>query len=534
MKRKDNVFASNALSSIQRSRFDHGHERKFTGRMGELITACVLEALPSDVFRIDYVNMLRFLPLVAPVMHKVKVKTEYFFCPSRIVWEGFEGAITGTSDEEWPYILIDGVVGESTVADHLGIPPGDYSAGPLRVSAIPFACYYKIFDEWYRDQNLVSTEFVPLVPGDNTAAYGKALTDRPLHRAWEHDYFTAALPFTQQGQDVEIPLTNGDPLDVYYENNGLGANQNVGLMRRASDGTIMTAPSDIDLQAGPTPITASVHTTGTPSAYDPAGTLKVDPQLEAATINDLREAFSLQAFFERCLRGGQRYFEQLWSHFRQKSPDMRLQRPEVIGMDVQNMVISEVLQTAQTVQGADGANITSPVGQLSGHGISVGSGRGMSYQCQEHGYVMGMISVIPDTAYQQGIPKHFFKDDRLDFPWPDFANLGEQPIFNKEIYALDAPGYNKEGIFGYLPIYANYRYTPSYVSGAFGSSLSFWTLGRIFDTPPALNADFVTCDPSTRIFAVEDEDTDHVLFNVFNAHTIDRPLPRYSVPSTLR
>lgn len=537
MKRRDNVFATTALQKTPKNKFDLSHDKKLTFSMAELTPVCCMEALPGDDFQLNFVNMLRFMPLIAPVMHKVRVHTEYGFIPNRILWTGWEDFITGQSADEAPYILIDDAVQKGSVADYLGIPPGDYSAGPIRVSAFPFAAYYKMYDDWYRAQYFNAEEFVPLVPGDNTAAYSKALTDNPLRRAWEHDYFTSALPFTQQGTDVEIPLVNQQELEVQYRwNGGSPLSADTGILMNAATGNPIDpaggAPS-LNVEAGPSPLTSGLRAGGNPAAYDPNGTLVVDVQAEASTINDLREAFSLQAFLERSLRGGLRYFEQLWSHFGQRSPDARLQRVEIIGKARQNMTISEVLATAQT--DTDSGPI--PVGQMAGHGISVGGSQTMRYHCEEHGYVLGLISVLPDTAYQQGISKMFFKDDRLDYAWPDFANLGEQPVLNREIFAIDASvPYDKEGVFGYMPIYSEYRYIPSGVAGDFRDNLSFWTLGRIFDpaAPPQLNAEFITADPSTRIFAVEDDGSDTILAQVFNAHSVVRKLPRFAVPATLR
>lgn len=537
MKRRDNVFATNALQKTPRNKFDLSHDKKLTFSMAELVPVCCMEALPGDDFQINFVNMLRFMPLVAPVMHKIRVKTDYGFIPNRILWTGWEDFITGQSSEEAPYILIDDAVQEGSVADYLGIPPGDYSAGPIRVSALPFAAYYKMYDDYYRAQYFNAEEFVPLVPGNNTTAYSKALTDNPLRRAWEHDYFTSALPFTQQGSDVELPLVNQTQIPVELDLSNAGSlSGKVGIIINSNTELPVDpgggAPS-LNVEAGPTPLTSSLRAGGNPAVYDPNNTLYVDVQAEAATINDLREAFALQSFLERSLRGGLRYFEQLWSHFNQKSPDARLQRAEIIGRATQNMTISEVLSTAQT----DADSTITPVGQMAGHGISVGGSDTMHYHCEEHGHIIGLLCVIPDTAYQQGINKMFFKDDRLDYAWPDFSNLGEQPVLNREIFATDATvPYNKEGVFGYMPIYSEYRYIPSQVAGAFRSNLSYWTLGRIFDpaAPPQLNAEFITADPSTRIFAVESEGNDTVLAQVFNAHSVVRKLPRFAVPSTLR
>lgn len=527
MKRNDNVFNSVAMSAIPSSRFDLGHEKKLTFDMGQLVPVCLMEAIPGDTFHLQYTNLLRFLPLVSPVMHRVRVKTEYFFVPHRITFPAWEEFITGVSPSpvSWPHVTIDDVVIEGSVADYMGIPPGSYSLNELQISALPIAAYLKIYDDWYRDQNLIPEQFTPLAPGSNIIP---AFFQSPLHRCWEHDYFTSCLPTTQQGGEVSLPLVQELSIPVEYTPNG-----NPGTFLDISTGNPASAGA-VNQAVGPAPLSFSTFVGTTAAAYDPQGTLTVDVQAEAATINDLREAFALQAFLEKTLRGGQRYIEQNLSHFDEVSSDARLQRSELICTSSQNMVISEVLATAQSSN--DGATAEIAVGNMGGHAISVGSD-GATYHCEEHGFIIGIMSVIPDTAYQDGIQKMWFRDDRLAYPWPSFANLGEQPVFNKEIMAhdVDANDYPPNDVFGYLPQYSEMRYQPSMVAGQFRSSLAFWTLGRRFDpeAPPQLNGQFVSCYPNRDIFAVEDPAVNTVLAQIINNHTVQRKLPRYGVPSTL-
>lgn len=515
------------------SKFDLSHEKKFTFSMAELIPVCCMETLPGDKFELNYVNMLRMMPMIAPVMHKVKVKTEYFFVPNRILWPDWEQFITGVNpgggpDTLWPYVTIDDVVPKGSIADYLGIPPGDYSSQSVLVSALQLAAYLRIYDEWYRDQNLIEPVFSDgLIPGSNDTALQAIILADPLKRAWEHDYFTSALPFSQQGTDVEIPLVNAGTVPVDFA----ATPTTPGVWRDPTAGGILDTGFPVTNETGPVPFPQSAFINGDPAAYDPRDSLVVDIQAEAATINDLREAFSLQAFLERSIRGGMRYIEQIKSHFGVTSSDARLQRPELIGRNVQNITISEVLATAQNT--GDGV----AVGQMAGHGISVGGKDTMYYSCEEHGFIIGLMSVIPDTSYQDGLHKSFSRVDRLDYAFPDFAHLGEQPILNKEVMVHDLPAgpYLHDGIFGYIPRYAEYRYMPSTVAGEFRDTLAFWTLGRIFDpmAPPELNEEFITADPSTRIFAVTTESEDHVLAQVINGHSVVRKLPRYGIPSTL-
>jgi len=513
-----NQFNSIQLPNVDSNRFDLSHDNKLSFSMGELVPTCAIETLPGDTFNISVENMLRLAPLVSPVMHNIDVITRYFFVPNRILWAEWGDFITGNSVVEAPYVAVsDCNVG--TLADYLGVP--EFSvASPLNLSPLAFAAYLKIWDDYYRAQDLQTEVFVPLVPGDNGTAYGTYFdTTPPLRVAWEHDYFTSALPFAQKGPEVQIPLTFEDNIPVEFN-----PTDEATFMRDTSDGSL--APiGDILNSAGPVPLTSSVHVDTTDGVgYDPNGSLVVDVQAEATTINTLRRAFSLQAFLERSARGGTRLIEFIWSHFKQKSSDARLQRPELIGTWRQKMVISEVLATAEN----DTVGVM--VGDMAGHGISVGGGRGFSYHCEEHGWIIGLVTVRPRTAYQQGIARQFTRFDRLDYPFPSFASIGEQEVLSKEVYAESL---TPETVFGYIPRYAEMRFINSKVSGQFRTTLAFWHLGRIFDDTPVLNEEFIECNPRTDIFAVDDPDQDHIWAHVFNNISAVRKLPRYGIPSTL-
>lgn len=533
-KRKDNIFASTLLPGVKSNSFDLSHDVKQSLQMGKLTPICCMEVLPGDRFNVNHVHMMRLMPLIAPVMHRMKVTTDYFFVPNRILWDGWEDFITGTGDDvPHPFVSLGDEIAPGNLGQYLGIPAGDYSTLPPDISALPVAAYYKLYDDWYRDQNQISEKFIPLVSGDNSASYSARLSAAPLKRAWEHDYFTSALPTSQQGTDVELPLTFQDNIPVEFTP-GANAGDGTWQVKDPVTGAVVTTAGNIANASGPSPLAAGLHLAGSPIALDPNGTLTVDIQSDAATINDLRRAWTLQSFLERSIRGGLRYVEQLKSHFGVTSSDARLQRAEFLGRSVQNMTISEVLSTAQSNNDAATAQV--PVGQMAGHGISAGGGNGVSFVAEEHGWFIGIVSVLPDTAYQDGLPRHYDRQDRLDYAFPEFAGLGEQAILNQELMAhglnsSDSP----RGVWGYVPRYSEYRYQPSRVAGQFASTLNFWHMGRVFvpGEIPGLNAQFIEADPTKRIFAVTDEDEDEIVSHTMLSIRVNRKLPRYGVPAMI-
>jgi hypothetical protein len=508
-----NIFNSIQLKKPKKNFFDLTHDVKLSTNMGELTPILTLECVPGDKFDLSCESIIRFAPMVAPVMHRMDVTMHYFFVPNRILWDNWEPFITnngpnGTGDTlVAPYLTVSHAWQENAFtidakstafADYLGVPPVPSSGVPSIVSALPFAAYQAIYNEYYRDQNLVDPVNYKLEDGDNSGSYTRIAELANLRkRAWEHDYFTAALPFAQKGAAVDIPLgaVNGDA-NIY---------SNVG------DTTLNGSPASAfipgDFQAGKTHLWA--QTDG----------LTVEP----TTINDLRRAYRLQEWLEKNARGGTRYIESILSHFGVKSSDSRLQRPEYITGVKTPVVISEVLNTSGTVDQL-------PQGNMAGHGIAVSSGRAGSYYCEEHGYIIGIMSVMPKTAYQQGIPRTFLKNDPLDYFWPSFANIGEQEVKVQELYAYTD---NKEDTFGYVPRYAEYKYMPSRVAGEFRTNLDYWHLGRIFGSEPTLSQEFIECTPedTERIFAVTEGAPQKLYCHVLNKIKAVRPMPKYGTPT---
>lgn len=490
-----------------RNVFDLSHDVKMSMDMGYLVPTLALEVVPGDKMTIGCESLVRFAPMIAPPMHRVNVYMHYWFVPNRIIWPEWEKWISNEMPVGTlaPYFMVDDSfsTAQKLFMDYFGIPPCPTGGQQEGVSALPFYAYNKIYNDYYRDQNLITEVNVEAVTGNNTPLASDFLTLRK--RAWEHDYFTSSLPFAQKGDSVDIPLgvvELKDPVDP--ADRAIFVDPTTGLPIGAGAASISGAGS---LFAG----------SGTGSVIDPQGTLVVGP----TTINDLRRAFRLQEWLEKNARGGTRYAENILAHFGVRSDDARLQRAEYITGSVSPVVISEVLNTSATVD--------EPQGEMAGHGVSVTHGNYGSYYAKEHGYIIGIMSVMPRTAYQQGIPRHFLKvTDPLNYYWPSFANIGEQEVTVHEVYAYTA---NQLDNFGYVPRYAEYKYIPSRVAGEFRSSLAYWHWGRIFATEPALNQEFVECTPRKDVFAVEYQDVQSLFVHIFHKIKAVRPMPKYGTPT---
>lgn len=496
-----NLFNSIQLVKPKKNSFDLTHDVKLSTKMGKLTPILVQECVPGDTFKIGCESLIRFAPLVAPVMHRMDVTMHYFFVPNRILWDNWEKFITdANTTHALPYLtMYDGMtLAYQKFADYMGVPPMVSGGENQNINALPFAAYQCIYNEYYRDQNLIQPIDYKLVDGNNvTGDWARFFTMR--YRAWEHDYFTASLPFAQKGAAVDIPLGEINAEGPVYVNN-------------ATAGT--------DLNGTPYDITVDNNSTTVTGANQLFAEIN-NGSLEPTTINDLRRAFRLQEWLEKNARGGTRYIENILTHFGVRSSDKRLQRPEYITGVKAPVIISEVLNTT-------GENAGLPQGNMAGHGVSVASGKYGKYFCEEHGYIIGIMSIMPKTAYQQGIPRTFLKADPLDFYWPSFANIGEQEVKVAEIFAYTT---DSQDTFGYVPRYAEYKYNPSRVAGDFRSTLNYWHLGRIFNGAPTLSQEFIECVPedAERIFAVQDE-TDNLYCHVLNKITAVRPMPKFGTP----
>lgn len=506
------IFDSVKMTKPGRSTFDLSHDVKMSMKFGWLYPVCCEPVMPGDKWRIGCESLIRMAPMIAPVMHRIDCTIHYFFVPYRIMWDNFFKWFRRENDPltnlpyQFPTVTIqpDGT-NYTTLMDYIGIPNPQVCPTPTlpeTISAFPFAAFQKVYNNYYRDQNLITEVIDTLQDGDNTA---QTELFEMRKRAWNHDYFTSCLPFAQKGDPVDIPLSGVVELDssggqpmIVRDSIGAGASGNI----------------------GGEPITANLEVTasGLDVWLDPNGNYVLNQG--SATLNDLRIAMRVQEWLEKSARGGTRDNEFIMAQYGVKTSDARLQRPEYITGIKTPVQISEVLNTTGTE--------TAPQGSMAGHGITFVNGNYGSYYAEEPGIIIGIMNVQPVTAYQQGIKREWLKvTDPTELLFPVFGNLGEQAVYVKELSAYHSNGAQD---FGYIPRYSEYKYSNNRVAGDFRNTLDFWHMGRIFSSAPALNQPFIEADPTDRIFAVQDG-TDYLWCQVYNKMTASRLLPFYGTPT---
>lgn len=457
---------------MKRHKHSLSNYKLLTGDMGKLIPVGCMEALPGDTFQGSTSLLLRMSPLLAPVMHPISVRIHHWFVPNRIIYSGWEDFITGGPDgtgSTVPYPTNAGILTPTSgsLLDYLGVPLRAHPAGTL--SMLPIYAYNKIFNEFYRDEDLTSES-----AEENTGLQ---------EIAWEKDYFTSARPWSQKGPAITVPI--GDSAPIHHNAPG-GADVSV-----YSD----VAAAQRKLGSG------ALYVINDGAAGDVANQLYADLSgASAADINEFRRAFALQRYQEARAQYGSRYTEYL-RYLGIKSSDARLNRPEYLGGGKQVVAFSEVLRTGEST------GSTGPIGELKGHGIAALRSNRFRYFCEEHGQIFSLLSVRPRTMYQDGIHKMWSRRTKEDYYQKELELIGQQEIKNSEIYSKgDA---SDIVTFGYQDRYSEYRHQPSHVAGEFRDLLNYWHLGRKFTDTPTLNNDFVSCDPGKRIFA---EQTQHSMW----------------------
>jgi len=496
-----------------RTAFDVSEKSIFDADLGRLTPVVIKEVLPGDIVEIESKFVIRSQPLVVPIYHKITAYVHYFYVPNRIIWKDWERFITGgvTGDLSIPPPVFDQQFIKPfkvkrygcwdymhfPIMNAAGEPADSMSMSSCDISLLPFLAFWAIWRDYYRDSNLQLTypntgidceqdfseqldalwEFsMEVINGTGDPSKdGRLAMDVLPYRCWAKDYFMSALPFQQRGTSPAVPISG--------EAHTLFPSDNVGLGSISGKQAPYFEDDVVDYKA-------YLNTIGGQSANNFRGFLNDNSVILSALgvgIADLRYAIQTQKWLERNARAGYRYCEQLQSHFGVSPKDERLMRPEYIGGTFAPVVVSEVLQTNSDPD-SDG-----PLGSFAGHGMAVTADFAGKYRAQEHGIIVGIMSIMPEALYQQGVNRAWRRKTRFDYYWPEFAHISEQEITRGELFWVNDP--TKDDLrFGFQGAYDEYRTSQSYVCGKMATDLKYWTLSMIFDSPPALNEKFITTE----------------------------------------
>lgn len=544
--------------NIPRSKVPMPSQLKTSFNSGDLVPIYLKEVLPGSTFQLDTAFVIRMSTPIKPTMDNLHLDISYFFVPNRLVWEHWEefqganktGYWVQPVEYEVPQITVPSVASSNDVlygwkskslADYFGVPihslDTQTTVREYSISALPFRGYALIWNEFYRDENLQEPCHIYL---DDTTRQGSAFGYNPLPDARYvtttelggslcrvckfHDYFTSALPEPQKGGAVELPLGDTAPVvsssdSLYFIGNTTGNSYYTRLVG-------VDIPHNLALGDNNAP--ATIPNGSEIVKY--GGGLSVDlSQATAANINQLRMAFALQQVLERDARGGTRYTEILHSHFGVSSPDARLQRPEYLGGKRIPLYINQVLQTSASADGS------TPQGNTAGFSFNAESSSAQfTKSFVEHGFIIGLACVRAEHTYQQGLAKYWSKKRRFDFYMPEFANIGEQPIYNKEIYLQGND--EDDQVFGYQEAWADYRFTPSLVTGemrsSYAQSLDVWHYADDYGDLPVLGREWIQ-EPTTNIdrtLAVSSSVSDQFIADFSFDVKVTLPMPVRSTP----
>ncbi len=540
------VFSSVRGNNVGRSVFNLSHVKRFTADMGQLIPVLFLECVPGDTMKIGCEAVTRFQPMVAPILDSVDMYVHYFFVPTRLLmdnekdWETFlTGGKDGTDNSvtlpTWKFGFYDGSLDDRafpfsngqrytkySLWDYFGLPLFDDKVVVENVRSVNHVlgfgqrAYNLVFNEFYRDENLLDE----VSPINSTV----------LYRAWKKDYFTSSLPWQQRGISPALPISGTLPVNFGSTFSLINPTITVGGSDFGIEAKSFTTPGNFLAPDSNSTVQGNVSSIkGTPSS--------ASVNIENATTFDvavLREAFQIQRWLELNARAGVRYTEFLKAHFGLAPRDEVLQRPEYLGGTKSSIVVSEVLQTSNTVQPSpDGKEKGSPQGNLAGHGLGAMSDFICSYTAKEFGYIIGIASWMPKPSYQQGVNRMFSRKTKYDFYFPEFAHLSEQAVTKGEIYATGDEAHDNS-IFGYQSCYAEMKYMPSMNCADMRDTFSYWHLGRKFTSDPSLNSGFLTTNSAYSggirkdIFAVPSEPG--LIVNFANVVKAIRPMPVYGTP----
>lgn len=552
-------FSKNPQVDIQRSRFDRSHSVKLSGNVGDLIPFYCDEVLPGDTFQIDTSKLVRLQTLVTPVMDNIYLDTYYFFVPCRLVWEHWRELMGENTSAPWfpdveysvPQVTSPLSSGggssesgwaEGTIADYMGIPPG---VSGLSISALPFRAYALIYNEWFRDENLQTPQSVPVGDdvtvgsNDSSGLFQAVKGGYPLKAGKFRDYFTSCLPSPQKGPDVLLPL--GIQAPVYGGNTAnlvsyddrpewsLDSNGKPSslMFRHANDDSSIIG--DYAAKLHNASFTYAGSNSGDGVDIYPSNLWTDLTQATAASINQLRLAFQIQRIYEKDARGGTRYIEILTNHFGVTSPDSRLQRPEYLGGNRMLINVNQVVQNSESA--------TTPQGTTTAYSLTVDTHSDFTQSFVEHGFLIGLCVARYDHTYQYGIERFFSRKTRFDYYWPSLANIGEQPVYNREIYAQGTSV--DDGVFGYQEAWADYRYKPNRVCAEMRSSskksLDAWNLADDYADLPKLSPEWIVEDKTNvdRALAVTSKVANQFFGDFYIKNLCTRPMPVFSIPGLI-
>lgn len=544
--------------------FNLSHDVKSSYNFDKLYPILCRSIYPGDTFNVRAEVFARTMPLLAPVMHNVDMHLYFFFVPNRLIWNAdkkkdWKIFITGGEKGEengdtcvlpyWTYTQLhntgnDEIARNGSLLDHMGFPSigraDTIQGGHVdKISALPFRAYQLVWNEYFRNQN---------VQNEIEFDYGQGqISDDDVEalfafrkKCWEKDYFTSCLPFAQRGEAVKLPIsgtgtfTGQIPVSVTSARPA-GSQLAYGLIGDEGVDVSGNSVAFNGLGSASANKALTLEGTGAVSAGDLSFT-----GLEIGTINDFRYCLRLQQWLENNARCGSRYIEQLFSHFGVRSSDARLQRPELLGGGKIPLLFTDVEQTSFGEGESDNV-----LGDLAGKGTLFGKTSGFKKYFEEHGILLGLLTIIPRTSYSQGIPREWTLFDKTDFYFPEFANLGEQAVLNKEIYYNPADpavlppvgsgdDLSPDGVFGYQGRFTEMRYYPSSVHGELKDTLKYWHFGRIFPSLPRLNAQFVEAQTSADVWALTDiseQGYDPFICQIHLDIKAVRPMPKYAVPT---
>lgn len=540
---------------ISRTRFKRDQNILTTFDSGKLIPFYVDEVLPGDTFSVDTAAIIRMTTPKYPVMDDAYIDFYYFYCPNRILWDNFKKFMGEVDDRPWmptktykvPKIIIktqanpeDLVPFESSILDYMGVPTKMFSNEECRrveINALPVRAYVKIWNEFFRDQNVGNAATFRTDDADydymdnredeyertllNAIAGGRCL---PVSRF--HDYFSSCLPYPQRGPEVTIGLTGNAPVRPYEDTE-------LKKISKAGEITVLnginSATPGIQIIAGeggegnPLRLGAS-----TPEGLGRTAYLGTDlSKIETATINQLRTAFAVQHYYEALARGGSRYREQVRALFSVSISDKTVQIPEYLGGGRYHVNMNQIVQTS-----GQEANNGTPIGETGAMSVTPINESSFTKSFEEHGFVIGVMCVRHDHSYQQGLERFWSRSDRLDYYFPQFANIGEQPVKKKEIMLTGTT--TDDETFGYQEAWADYRMKPNRISGKMRSNaegtLDFWHYADNYNKVPTLSQEWMkeSKNEIARTLIVQNEPQFFGAIRVMNKTT--RCMPLYSVP----